>query len=135
MLPEDSRLAHYDKLNYNHENEILSSENRVIVYFDNKSDVDYKLVSLITDTISGLIQTLEADANYTDFICRTNVYFINKHTVFILLDLSDYNIPLFLGRGKNNFFALKRLISNLAGQWSRINDCKFAITMDIKQLL
>jgi len=135
MLPEESRLAHYNKLNFNYYHEILSVDDKIVVYYDDKSDIDYKLISAITNTINGLIQTLEVGAKYTDFIHRTNIYFIDKHTVFILLDLSDYNIPLFLGRGKNNLFALKRLISNLAGQWSRINNCKFAITMDIKQIL
>ena len=135
MNPEISRVSYYRNLyNIDFEKVYDDVKNVFIVYNDEKH-IQYELVQEIMTVLDALIITLGDSINYTEFITKTDVYFIDDKTVFILLDVDDTNFGLFVGRGKNNLFALKRLLSNLSGKYGKITGDKFSLTLDIKQLM
>jgi len=135
MTPEHSRQQYYDKL-YDVEKTIEYDDKKNIhLFFSNSQDVKTELVSEVLQLLEIHVTSLSDTIPYTGFVEKTSFYFIDKQTMFLLLDLDEDNFGLFVGRGKNNLFALKRFLSNLSGKHSKKNNSRFAITMDIKSFL
>lgn len=135
MLPEESRLKYYDKVSDADKCLVYDEDNNVDIKFVDPDDICGDLVTDIMSIFLVMVDSLSFDQTYLDFVKHTQFFFLDQTSCFVLLDLNDYSAGLFMGRNKNNLYASKRFISNLAGKYSKKMGNKYSITLDVKQLM
>jgi len=134
MHPEESRLEHYERVSNTSKSMAYDNDSNIDIRFDVPDDINVDLVTDIMSILNVMTDSLAFNRTYFSFVKHTQFFFIDDRNCFVLLDLNEDHAGLFIGRNKNNLYASKRFISNLAGKYSKMIGDRYSVTLDIKQL-
>ena len=138
MKPEVTRMDHFNAINSVKHNKIVNiSTSRKIdldveIRYNDEDDISYSVIDDIVSVIDLFCHTIDR-SEASSFVDKLTITFIDSTTVFVTIDVYKYMRGLFFGRKMANIFSMKRLISNISANRTKIIGKEYAITIDVVQ--